>query len=533
MSRRIPRRCRGFTHASPVSYDATVRGPRLALPKRMSGTGPGPKLRPGTHGVLGPSRATVRRLDAPTGTTDRSCRACWSCCSAPPSRSALLMFQVGKAAVLRSDAQTAADAAALAGAQEIQRQLMAQWATTGTTDLALINEPRRAAPGCAEYAAQERRALLVARSSTRRRRRQGDGHHRRGARRGREGASARRTPQGEAPRARAPDRSLTPSLGAGGSIGPRRCRRRRRQRRRSRRSPTRSGRRSKTKIGRRAAPDCDDMVALGLFLQEQGFIVRRERRLRRRRATPATRRRRLPLQVRRPRRARRQLRPPRATSSRRDRRRRPAHRAAARARLPHDLARGGPLQPPARRRPRLGGPIGARLRRRRRRLRRPARGRAAGGPADRLGGAGRAVLRPRRLSAAATSAARPTRRSARAICQWRAARRLERCCWRPSRRRSSSPASTACLRRPRLDRALPAAATRWGTLRRSGWTRDGDRGCSSTRAIRHVTQVPVSERGPARRRTCRSRAFPEYATTSAGARPLSLIARYCPMRPPL
>ena len=45
----------------------------------------------------------------------------------------VLMFQVGKAAVLRADAQTAADAAALAEAEEIKRQLMAQWATTGTT----------------------------------------------------------------------------------------------------------------------------------------------------------------------------------------------------------------------------------------------------------------------------------------------------------------------------------------------------------------------------------------------------------------
>src|SRR5687768_17357505 len=52
-----------------------------------------------------------------------------------------LMFQVGRAAVLRSDAQTAADAAALAGATEIKRQLMAQWATYGTTDLQLVSEP--------------------------------------------------------------------------------------------------------------------------------------------------------------------------------------------------------------------------------------------------------------------------------------------------------------------------------------------------------------------------------------------------------
>src|SRR5688572_5817807 len=53
----------------------------------------------------------------------------------------MLMFQVGKAAVLRSGAQTAADAAALAGAQEIRRQLMVQWATTGTTSIELVSEP--------------------------------------------------------------------------------------------------------------------------------------------------------------------------------------------------------------------------------------------------------------------------------------------------------------------------------------------------------------------------------------------------------
>ena len=51
-----------------------------------------------------------------------------------------LAFTVGKAAVLRSDAQTAADAAALAGARNIRDQLIAQVATTGTSDFARINE---------------------------------------------------------------------------------------------------------------------------------------------------------------------------------------------------------------------------------------------------------------------------------------------------------------------------------------------------------------------------------------------------------
>jgi hypothetical protein len=54
----------------------------------------------------------------------------------------VLTFQVGKAAVLRSQAQTAADAAALAGAREIQRQLQVQWSTTGLTDIGAIDQPR-------------------------------------------------------------------------------------------------------------------------------------------------------------------------------------------------------------------------------------------------------------------------------------------------------------------------------------------------------------------------------------------------------
>jgi hypothetical protein len=52
----------------------------------------------------------------------------------------MLTFRIGKAAVLRSDAQTAADAAALAGARSIRDQLMAQLATTGTSDLSRVSE---------------------------------------------------------------------------------------------------------------------------------------------------------------------------------------------------------------------------------------------------------------------------------------------------------------------------------------------------------------------------------------------------------
>ena len=51
----------------------------------------------------------------------------------------VVFFQVGKASFLRSQAQTGADAAALAGVKEIQRQLEAQWATFGSTSLAAID----------------------------------------------------------------------------------------------------------------------------------------------------------------------------------------------------------------------------------------------------------------------------------------------------------------------------------------------------------------------------------------------------------
>jgi putative Flp pilus-assembly TadE/G-like protein len=53
----------------------------------------------------------------------------------------VLAFTVGKAAVLRSGAQTAADAAALAGARSIKQQLIAQMASTGTADFARVSEP--------------------------------------------------------------------------------------------------------------------------------------------------------------------------------------------------------------------------------------------------------------------------------------------------------------------------------------------------------------------------------------------------------
>jgi hypothetical protein len=63
----------------------------------------------------------------------------------------VVAFQVGRATIMRSQAQTAADAAALAGVRDIERQLEAQWSTFGTTDIAAIDKGRVVAK-MADYA---------------------------------------------------------------------------------------------------------------------------------------------------------------------------------------------------------------------------------------------------------------------------------------------------------------------------------------------------------------------------------------------
>jgi putative Flp pilus-assembly TadE/G-like protein len=64
----------------------------------------------------------------------------------------VIAVQIGKATVLRSDAQTAADAAALAAARNIRTQLSEQVALTGTSSLANISDARVQAEA-ARYAA--------------------------------------------------------------------------------------------------------------------------------------------------------------------------------------------------------------------------------------------------------------------------------------------------------------------------------------------------------------------------------------------
>lgn len=64
----------------------------------------------------------------------------------------MVFFQVGRAAIFSTEAQTAADAAALAAVKDVRAQLMEQVALTGTSDLALINpiRVRAAAEGYAQ-----------------------------------------------------------------------------------------------------------------------------------------------------------------------------------------------------------------------------------------------------------------------------------------------------------------------------------------------------------------------------------------------
>ena len=54
----------------------------------------------------------------------------------------MLFFQIGRAAIFSTQAQTAADAAALAAVKEVQRQLIAQVAATGTSDLSSVDSAR-------------------------------------------------------------------------------------------------------------------------------------------------------------------------------------------------------------------------------------------------------------------------------------------------------------------------------------------------------------------------------------------------------
>ena len=180
----------------------------------------------------------------------------------------VLMFQVGKAAVLRSGAQTAADAAALAGAREIKRQLMVQWATTGTTNIGAISRPLVIAQ-MAAYAKKNDATLLPvgpgdingvdvkARVTTDEK--LGDGAKDIGE------ADAK----GEAKARARIEMTLAPGLG---SIGPMPGGGAHSESGAVPRISEDEWKAIKKKLG--SGPmDCDDVVTLGRFLQEQGFSV--------------------------------------------------------------------------------------------------------------------------------------------------------------------------------------------------------------------------------------------------------------------
>ena len=178
----------------------------------------------------------------------------------------VLMFQVGRAAVLKSDAQTAADAAALAGAREIRRQLIAQWATTGTTNVRLISRPLVLAR-MHEYAKKNKATLVTSKVVI-----QGVDVKAVVTTNAELGEDARGVDaEGDKGEARARARlTIVPGAMGGGSIGP---------------LPGGGGGGGPVpeisdgewkEIDKRLGsgpPDCDDMVALGRFLAEQGFVV--------------------------------------------------------------------------------------------------------------------------------------------------------------------------------------------------------------------------------------------------------------------
>jgi Putative Flp pilus-assembly TadE/G-like len=179
----------------------------------------------------------------------------------------VMMFQVGKAALLRSGAQTGADAAALAGATEIKRQLITQWATYGTTDLQLINRPLVIAK-MAEYAKKNKTTLVPSKVVI-----QGvdvKASVTTDADLGKEGGQVKNAKEDGEAKARArvelsamglPGGSLGPLPGGGGGGG-------------SGPTPKISADDWK-KLGKQIdkPPSCPDVIALGKFLQGQGFIV--------------------------------------------------------------------------------------------------------------------------------------------------------------------------------------------------------------------------------------------------------------------
>ncbi len=174
----------------------------------------------------------------------------------------MLFFQVGRAAIFSTEAQTAADAAALAAARNIQGQLTGQVAGRGPRPR--MHRRRAGARGGRAVRSRERRARGQARAQRRRRacvgltkKTLGDGAK----------ALGKEDTRGEA-RARARlELQVIPGSGSSGTRGPPEA---------TRRSRTASGTRLKKKIC--SPPTCgncasNDLVTLGKLLREHGFAV--------------------------------------------------------------------------------------------------------------------------------------------------------------------------------------------------------------------------------------------------------------------
>ena len=180
----------------------------------------------------------------------------------------MMMFQVGRAALLRSGAQTAADAAALAGATEIRRQLMAQWATYGTTDLKRLNQAMVRAK-MAQYAKMNKATLVQSKVVIR-------GVDVKATVTtdpdlGKEGGQVKNADEEGEAKARARVEIAAGGLGGGANIGP---------------LPGGGGGGSGPtpkfsgddweKLGKqinKGQPSCEDLVRLGRLLQSKGFNV--------------------------------------------------------------------------------------------------------------------------------------------------------------------------------------------------------------------------------------------------------------------
>ena len=400
---------------------------------------PAAKLRPPAHGSEpGPGLALRPRNDGgrATGREDGQILPGLVMLMLAILALGIVGFQIGKAAILRSQAQTAADAAALAGAREIKRQLEPSGRRTGRPTSSAIDDDAGARADGGVRRAQRRAARSRAPAEDRRRGRPRLGRHRRAS-----SARTRRTRQGtpgpgarsRSDRLRACSAGAARSAGAGAAVG--RLPGRRREDHRAR-----SGTRSQEKIGK---PPLDLPRRRGHARpvpQVAGLLRLARTTTRSSAATPATTASRYSWHLKCGDMGAIDVNFGARRWARRDRRARPDHGAAARSSASSRSGARGPLRPHAhrlrRRRRGSGGAAAAS----------PARSRTCCSTCASSTGTRSSRRRPRlrQLPAAGNFGGPPDPKIVRADLQLSRAARPERSGWRRSRRRSSSPACTTC-----------------------------------------------------------------------------------------